>query len=132
MEKEKRLDLMQMSELMVDGRKYVMMPMEVFNDLLSIADSRPTGLQEASPISLKDIIKNEVCERLRDARKDASLTQRMLAKILNVSPQLISQAENGDLRMGRTFIERFFSACEQHKTNHWRTDVREQQNSFSH
>lgn len=94
-------DMKEFTEFVIDGKKYIMLPVEVLNKLLSATNSG----------NYKSIIKDEICERLREARKSAQLTQRELANILDVSHQLISQAENGNLNIGESFVRKFFDAC---------------------
>jgi transcriptional regulator with XRE-family HTH domain len=55
--------------------------------------------------------RSRFAKRVREARREARLTQVELAKRLGVSQTVVSLAENGASHIGHRFVQRVLKAC---------------------
>jgi transcriptional regulator with XRE-family HTH domain len=84
-------------------REYVLIPKEEYEALIS---PRKTGAVDAIAYGRTSLARD-----LLAARKAAALTQAELAKRLRISQSLVSQAEQGKVKVGERYVASVLKAC---------------------
>jgi hypothetical protein len=85
------------------AREYVLIPKEEYEALIR---PRKTGAVEAIAYGRTSLARD-----LLAARKAAALTQAELAKRLRISQSLVSQAEQGKVKVGERYVASVLKAC---------------------
>jgi DNA-binding XRE family transcriptional regulator len=85
------------------AREYVLIPKEEYEALIS---ARKSGAVNAIAYG-----RSSVARDLLAARKAADLTQAELAKRLRISQSLVSQAEQGKVKVGERYVASVLKAC---------------------
>ncbi len=90
--------------LILDGKEYVIVPMEEWN-------RRTKNAAVRHRTSARDAVRISIASDLKKARESAGLTQVQLARKLKKSQAMVSGAENGSIAVGWTYACAVLKAC---------------------
>ena len=96
---------MEASNLMIDGREYVVLPKADYERLVAGDAGEPQSRRAI------DVILASLGRDLRLAREHAGLTQAALAKKLRKAQSTVSGSESGQIRVSERYVKAVLRAC---------------------